>query len=102
VNDKVVLSEGKTDIILFRWHLGTTQPVKISERENRCEVTWPDAKLTLKADAPILVTQVRLPDNTLEGHIGSKNTDNHHICIGIQTRERRTTLMLDTEVRPRR
>jgi len=101
VNDNVALVDGKTDFILFRWHLGTTYPVKIAERKNRWEVAWPAAKLTLKADAPIAAKQVRLPDHTLEGHSGSENSDNTHTCIVVQTREPRATLMLDTEVRPR-
>ncbi len=100
VNDDVALSNGKTDIILFRWHLGTTQPVKIIEKGNRFEVAWPAAKLTLKADAPVEVTQVRLPDYTLERVPGSK--DNTHTCIVVQTRETQATLRLDTEVRRRR
>jgi hypothetical protein len=102
VKDAVDLKEGETDIILFRWHLGTTNRVTISENENRHEVRWPDAKMSLKANAPISVTQVRLPDNTLEGHTPSERTDNNHTCIVAQTREPRAALLLDTEVRPRR
>ena len=100
VNDEVTLAEGKTDIVLFRWHLGTGEHVIIAGTDKHWEVTWPDATLTLKASAPIAVSQVQLPDNTLRGHTGFEDSANGHACVVVQSRDPQPTLMLFTAIRP--
>ncbi|MCL4691560.1 MAG: heparinase II/III family protein [Candidatus Hydrogenedentes bacterium] len=100
VTDNVTLTEGKEQVILFRWHLGTEDDVEIVADGNRYIVTWPDATITLTGSAPLTVTQVKLPDNTLEGHDGNDDPKNHHTCIVVQTCSRLNTAYFTTVVRP--
>jgi len=102
VTDDVALAEGKTNVILFRWHLGTAQRVTIRGDGSRGEVAWPDAKMTLRASAPISISQVQLPDNTLIGHIGAEDAGNNHTCVVVQSCERQASLELKTEIRSHR
>lgn len=102
VKDEVALSAGKTNLVLFRWHLGTAERVTIRNHGSRAEVSWPDAKMTLTANAPILILQVPLPDNTLRGHVPTEDEGNNHTCVVVQSREPQTGLRLETEVRPHR
>lgn len=101
VNDEVILATGKSDIILFRWHLGTPASAAITGKDRRCEVKWPEAEMILKADAPLEVTQVSLPDNTLAGHTGFEDAGKNHTCIVVRTREPQTALALISQIRPR-
>lgn len=102
VTDDVALSGDKTNIVLFRWHLGTAERVTIRDGGSRAEVSWPDAKMTLTASAPILISQAPLPDNTLRGHVPTEDEGNNHTCVVVQSLEPQTGLRLETEVRPHR
>jgi Heparinase II/III-like protein len=101
VADTVSLSEGNTDIILFRWHLGTEDAVTIEGEEKAYTVTWSDAELTLEGSAPLTVTQTPMPDNTLDGHSGDEDPGNVHTCLVIQTAAPCTALTLKTRVTPK-
>jgi hypothetical protein len=100
VEDDVALSEGQAEVILFRWHLGTEESVVIDGDGERWRVAWPDARIALEASKPIAVTQLPMPDNTLQGHDGSENEGNVHTCIVVQTGEESGDLVLTTRVQP--
>ncbi|MDQ1255914.1 MAG: hypothetical protein QG656_508 [Candidatus Hydrogenedentes bacterium] len=98
VNDDVALVEGKQDVLLFRWHLGTNAEAVIESDGNRSTITWPDAEMIVEADAPITVSQTKLPDNTLAGHTGNEDPGNEHTCIVVQSQEPSPALKLTTRV----
>jgi hypothetical protein len=98
VEDHAKLAEAKEDIVLFRWHLGTEADAMIQGENGQYSVTWPDAKMELTADAPLTVTQVKLPDNTLAGHTSGEESTNIHTCVVVQTRDPVQVLTLTTQV----
>lgn len=98
VQDLVKLAEAKKDTVLFRWHLGTESEVTIQGENEHYSVTWPDAKMELTADAPLTVTQLKLPDNTLAGHTGGEESTNIHTCVVVQSRDPVSALKLTTQV----
>jgi len=81
VTDDVTLAEGTEQAILFRWHLATEDEVEITGEGNNYTVTWAAAAIEFSANSPLTVTQIRLPDNTLEGHDGSEDAKNYHTCL---------------------
>jgi hypothetical protein len=85
VTDEVALVEGTEQAILFRWHLGTEEVVEIEGEGNSYTVTWSDATVALSGDAPLTVTQQRLPDNTLQDHDGNEDAKNGHTCVVVIT-----------------
>lgn len=85
VKDCVKLSADQKDVVLFRWHLGTEAEADIRGENQRYAVSWPDAEMTLDADAPIAVAQVKLPDNTLAGHTSGEEPGNIHTCVVVQS-----------------
>ena len=99
VNDEVSLAEGRSDVIGFRWHLGTEAEVNIvPDADGKgARMTWPDAVVRLRANEAIAVTQSMLPDNTLAGHDGKDNPKNHHACILVRTASPVARLTLTTE-----
>jgi len=102
VTDDVALAGGRQNFILFRWHLGTAETVVTQGDGHRWEITWPDAKLRLKADSAVAISRVQLPDNTLAGHVGTEDASNHHTCLVVQSCQPQAALRLETEVRPKR
>jgi hypothetical protein len=102
VTDEVAIAKvHESEFILFRWHLGTEGEVSISGDGGDYAITWPDAKIEVKGNVPLAVTQVRLPDNTLAGHDGSESPKNFHTAIVVQSREKVGGLTLTTRVIPR-
>lgn len=85
IADDVVLEEGKTDIILFRWHLGTEERVSISGEGKHHTVTFPGTSLDIEGDVPLHVTQTFMPDHTLEGHSAEDDPGNLHTCLVVQS-----------------
>lgn len=98
VRDEVALEPEKADTILFRWHLGTEQEVPLDAKSDTCTIRMDSATITLHADAPISVSQTRLPDHTLAGHDGEDKPANFHTCLVVQTREPVAGLVLETRV----
>ncbi|MCC6490945.1 MAG: heparinase II/III family protein [Candidatus Hydrogenedentes bacterium] len=99
VTDNVSLDEGTANVVLFRWHLGTEDKVAIEGEGSSHSITWPGVRITLIADKPITVQQVKLPDNTLQAHDGSEDPKNFHTCVVVQTQAPEDTLQLTTNVR---
>lgn len=85
ITDEVVFENGKTDIVLFRWHLGTEEKISISGEGKRYSVIAPAAVLDIEGDAPLDVTQTFMPDNTLEGHSAEEDPGNIHTCLIVQS-----------------
>ena len=100
VNDVVELAEGTPDIVLFRWHLGTKDEVTITGEGERHEAAWPRARIVIEGNAPLSVSQVKLPDNTLEGHNGDEDPGNEHTCIVVRSQDPCSALTLQTRVVP--
>ncbi|MBI2434300.1 MAG: hypothetical protein HYV26_15695 [Candidatus Hydrogenedentes bacterium] len=98
VSDEVALAEGKEEIVLFRWHLGTEEAVVVEQVGSGWEVRWPAAKMAIFADTPVSVTQVRLPDNTLAGHTGGEAPGNYHTCVVVQSAGPVTALKVTMDV----
>jgi hypothetical protein len=96
VQDDVTLVDGEQDIVLFRWHLGTRAQVNISGSGQEFTVEWPDALLRLTGSTDITVTQVTLPDNTLEP---PDDAEPHHTCVVVQSTEPCSAFALNTKVR---
>lgn len=101
VTDDVMLADGKQDIILFRWHLGTAEEATITGDGKAFSVRWADAAMMLQGSAPLLVSQERLPDNTLESRgRDNESPDPLHTCIIVRSRDRVAGLRLTTQVVP--
>ena len=97
VIDTVELADGKEDVILFRWHLGTGKAVKIGrDVEGNVSVTLPDARLTISASTPVDVTQTKAPDATLKSK--KKGEDHLHTCLVVRSHSKVKTLKLTTTV----
>ena len=94
VNDHVALASGEREVILFRWHLGTTQPAAILGKGGDYTITWPGAALTLRSRAPLSVTQEMLPDHTLVAKDWDDFKPNLHTCITVRTVDRVESLDL--------
>jgi len=97
VTDTVALAKGREDTILFRWHLGTTQPVSVTGAGGKFEVTWEGVRLTLEASSPITVSQEMLPDNTLPPVPGG-TAEPHHTCLVVRSEGKTGRIRLITGV----
>ncbi len=93
VRDQVVLKPGKTDVVLFRWHLGTTAAVEITTQGVSTSVQWADATMRIESDAPINVVQVKAPDATI-----GRGADHRHTCLEVRSRRPVTKMGLVTTV----
>ncbi|NUN94629.1 MAG: heparinase II/III family protein [Candidatus Omnitrophica bacterium] len=101
VTDEVELAPDlEPDTILFRWHLGTEREVAVTGAGREWRVEWAEAGITLHGDAPLVVSQARMPDNTLAGHDGSRSDKNFHSCVIARTANKEKRLLLTTRVLP--
>lgn len=102
VEDQVAASADKPAVMLFRWHLGSDQPAKISGEGGNWQVVWPDGTLALTSPAPLTVTQEKLPDNTV--CLGRKDNgwDFLHTCVVVRTVQSASSIDLKTTVRAAR
>ena len=81
VQDLVDIPGNSVEVVLFRWHLGTDAEVAITDvKKQSVRVLTPTALITLTASAPIVVTQIKMPDHTLfadqQAHL--------HTCLVIR------------------
>ena len=106
VVDEVQLVPKKPDFIMFRWHVGAGlgrvfQPAPskpqashqrtslISKEESiRYSFELNGLRLSIEPSAPVEVSQIRLPDHTLQGHTGNEDPGNVHTCIVVRSREK--------------
>ena len=102
VRDAVELSDGQSNVILFRWHLGTNDDVTITRKDNLvCGAEWPAATLRFEASSPIGLTQVKLPDNTINTVSDDGKPDVLHTCLVVQSTDAQALLHLTSEVTAR-
>ena len=94
VTDDALLADGKEEIILFRWHLGTAQEVELREENGKFTAQWDDATIVLEGSQPLLVSQEKMPDNTLD----HSQQDDRHTCLVIRSAEKVNGLELKTIV----
>ena len=99
ITDAVALAGGRLDTILFRWHLGTNCHVSITRNGNTCAVTWPEAAISLEGSAPLNVSQIKMPDNTVNSVSEDHEADLRHTCIVVQSAAPVAALQLVTQVK---
>jgi hypothetical protein len=95
VHDKVALAKGE-EVIQFRWHLGTDDPVRIEGQGLHFTIAWPGAKLTLAASTPLTVSQETMPDNTLKTVPWQNFHPNLHTCLVVRSAGKVKSLELNT------
>lgn len=94
VTDDVSLEETAEEIILFRWHLATSQEVRITGEDKRFTTHWADATIIFEGSEPLFVSQKKLPDHTLE----SNQQDHLHTCLVVYSAQKVNALKLKTQV----
>jgi len=82
IRDRVALEEGTSDVLLFRWHLATTEAVGISGGDRSWRVEWGSGVCHLESSAPVALTQAMLPDRTLPREEGQVC---EHTCLVVQS-----------------
>jgi len=97
VIDDVSFDKTAEEIILFRWHLATSQEVTITGEHSRFTTHWPYATLTFEGSEPLFVSPEKLPDHTLE----SNQQDHLHTCLLVCSAQKVNALTLKTEVKAR-
>jgi len=82
IGDRVVLAEGAPQVIVLRWHLGTAECVRIEGQGDRWTARWGERACHLASTAPVQVSQIRLPDRTLDRSPGEPC---EHTCLVVQS-----------------
>jgi hypothetical protein len=86
VRDDVVLAGDKAEHILFRWHLGTRNEVRISGGGGRWVIAWDSARLDIESVSELRLTQEQLPEHTLEQRTWTEGHDDQlHACLIVRT-----------------
>jgi hypothetical protein len=80
VRDRVRLKAGNPGVILFRWHLGTGQDVKILNEGPAAVVRWDAVLMRIIGNEPVEVRQYKSPDST----VGPRE-DHQHTCLEVRT-----------------
>jgi hypothetical protein len=98
IDDDVSLAQEKTNTVLFRWHLGTNDDVDVKGEGGKWLVTWGDAAITLHASSGIDVSQMKLPDNTINAVSEEYLKDGRHTCIMVTSASPVSAFSLSTKV----
>ena len=86
VEDAVELADGEGEIIVFRWHLGTTGPAQLQDENGRFTIEWAGARMTLFGADGLDVTPEKMPDNTLSDRPWDDELgDPMHTCIVVRS-----------------
>jgi hypothetical protein len=85
VDDTVRLVEGKREVLLFRWHLGTEQAVDVSGAAMDWTVAWNDVQIDVKTSVLVEVSHVMLPDCSRYPVPQDGEPDRLHVCLVIRT-----------------
>lgn len=97
VHDLVALQAGRKEVVLFRWHLGTNDEVTIKqESPMNWTAAWPNVRVSIEATTPIVVSQTKLPDNTINSVSDDDKPDAMHTCLVVQSTEPATVFDLST------
>lgn len=98
VADEVALPNGESGTLIFRWHLGTQEEVRLEGQGTRFTVGWAEVEMTLESSLPIVVASELLPDNTVT--LGDKvGPDYLHRCVVVRTERPCRDWTLKTQVR---
>ena len=84
VEDRVAAPADRPVAMLFRWHLGTDQPIKISGEGGSWQVMWPDGMLTLTSSVQVSVSREDLPDHTVCLGATKNGWDFTHACVIVR------------------
>jgi len=95
VHDKVEL-ETPGEVVQFRWHLGTDDPVRVEGKATHFVITWPGAKVTIDASAPLEISQETMPDHTLNPGPWQNFHPNLHTCLVVRSAWKVSTLEVST------
>ncbi|MCX5658886.1 MAG: heparinase II/III family protein [Planctomycetota bacterium] len=88
--DIVELADGDPQVVLFRWHLGTTRRPHVGALDElgMVMVTWPGILMSVEADCPVDVAIEMMPDHTMQYRLwDDKRPDHLHACVVVKTRE---------------
>ena len=88
VSDEVQLAPETSDVILLRWHLGTSEDVIITEEAGRYTLALNGIRISIEPSASVEISQAKLPDHTLRTHTGDDDPRNVHTCIVVRSREK--------------
>jgi hypothetical protein len=99
IRDRVELDEGTPDVALFRWHLGTNDDVTIRGTGNKWKASWSDAAMAIAGSSAFLISQVKLPDDTVNAVSDDNIPDLLHTCLVVQTPSPLTAVNLVTVVK---
>lgn len=106
VLDDVELTAGETQVVVFRWHLGTSEPVQVTaDSDGRIVAVWADATIRVAADRPLRAVAVPMPDHTLRLRLpqpGQEDVDDLHTCLVIQTEKPVSAVRIETSIAVRR
>jgi hypothetical protein len=87
------------ELILFRWHLGTSDKPVIRASENGFAVSWPAADMKIESDSPFEVTLESMPDHTLrQRDWDDPSPDNLHSCLVVRTSQPETKVRIKMEI----
>jgi len=87
VEDSVQMKTGSSQVVQFRWHLGTLRKPRIDAKGNGACVTWPGVQVSLAADTPIDIACEWMPDHTMQFRPwDDQRPDHQHACLVVRTR----------------
>ncbi len=91
VRDEVTLSRGRSDVVLFRWHLGASKPVTLKKEGAAVEASWDGLQVRMTSAEGLDVSQIEMPDATL-----SPKEDHRHTCLVVKSAKPVSTMVLDS------
>jgi hypothetical protein len=86
VEDSVLMSPHRPQIVVLRWHLGITRQPRITLEGNGAYIRWGKVRVSIAADTPMNITTELMPDHTLRYRAWNNNRPDHtHVCLVLQT-----------------
>ena len=86
VEDQVCLKPDRKEIILFRWHLGTTRIPRLQLSGTTATVAWKHIHLQITSDCPLKASFEMMPDHTLQYRKWDDTRPDHlHTCLVVRT-----------------
>lgn len=99
VQDSVTLKPDCSEVVLFRWHLGTNDDAALQGAGKEWDAEWPGAKVGFSASDDISVSQVKLPDNTVNTVSEDYLNDGRHTCIVVMSTRKVSSIEIKTKIR---
>jgi len=101
IGDTVVLHPNEPEVVLFRWHLGTSEAVSISSLPGEIVASWNGGCVRMKSECQLDVSCQMMPDHTLTmrfPELGHEDVDALHACLIVRTRESVAEVSIETIV----